>query len=276
MPATIKTIKSRKNCTSYFINYDCAFFEQQEKNKAIKTPKEKVVSTKASKKEKVVTRGIKKTRKSNISKKFREPVWVKRINNHQLKVQSIRSFKPNPIAAEEFTNCLKAMSLRTGKPFNSDEDMYDYLERRWNEFSYDAVKVLCANLQPGEVKWGYKLDLGTISYAILDRILCLNHNCKKEVINIEQTINREIVPTRIFKYHFMKECGFPKFKSSYDWTYNLLFPNEEKPNLQICEYTAMTLVCNDYDNRVYANWEMSCHLMRCYDNFDFGCWLISN
>ncbi|EFC40691.1 predicted protein [Naegleria gruberi] len=270
MPATIKTIKSRKNCTNYFINYDREFFEQQQEKKT-KTPKEKV-----SKGRVVSSRGIKKSRKSNISKKFREPVWVKRVKAHQTKVQSIRSFKPNPIDRAEFDNCLKEMSLRTGKPFNSDTEVYEYLERRWNEFSFDAVKVLCANLQPGDVKWGYKLHLGTISYAILDRILCLNHNCKKEIIDIEQTINREKVPTRIFKYHFMKECGFPKFKSSYDWTFNLLFPDEEKSYLQICEYTAMTLVCNDYDNRVYVNWEMSCHSMKCYDNFDFGYWMISN
>ncbi|KAG2385698.1 hypothetical protein C9374_003513 [Naegleria lovaniensis] len=244
-----KTVKVH-NETKKFIHYNNTYFTQPSKKQKLKDD----VSKRS-------TRGITKTTRIGIVGKFRKRRWVKTVEAHQKRVDIIVNFVANPVPREEFWKCLERVNQNLQKPFMSFCDMMLYLERRWNEFCAEAYATLKANLQPGGMKFGSSLNLGRFPYAVLDWILCRNYQCKKEVVETSININREEVPVRVFKYSFMSETGLPKLGNDSFWYMNLHFPTEKQPTFQKSEYTSLTIVVNDYDNRVYCNWEMVNYVM---------------
>ncbi len=237
------------NKTTQFLNYNPEFFQLLDK-----------VSKKSGSQ-----KGLKKAlERSRAGKKFAVPKWAIQLDLERKQVETIRCFKPIPIGDEEFKN---AMGVYSGNlSFSSDSELYQYAEMRWKDFCVDAVMTLKDTLKLGRVKFGNRLDLGRINYAIFDRMISRHCVCVKEEIDDVEVVGYDRFEFKHIKYSFVKECGFPTFNCD-GWWRSAYFPiiGDNKP-LQIAEYTSMTIVTNTRTNRVYANWEMQVHSMIIGDN----------
>ncbi len=203
--------------------------------------------------------------------KVKKTMWMKRFEQHERYVNTIMNFQPIPLPTAEYNKLVNRFA--TKMKFSSEQATLDYLGKRWSEFCLDAHETLRANLQPGAVKWGFALDLGRFPCAMIDRIFCLNTQCKKEEVSTSVMVNREEIPVRILKYHFLLEIGFPKLDTEDCWWINFHFPIlPDHPSFQKMEYTALTFVCNDFDNRVYCNWQMRNFTMAVNKDFSEGFW----
>lgn len=263
MPINYSNKRKTRDQTNKFVNYEPNFFTQEKTVRPRKTTDKKKGIVKLRKTKKV----------SGIAAKFRVLTWHKDKEYHEKRVEAVRSFKAIPQPDKEFWQALVRENLKMKRPFQYVEDLLLHMERNWSSFCEDARATLTANLQPGDVKFGYKLNLGRYPWAVMDRLFSMNTQCKKEVVESSMDINRETVPYRLFKYSFMLETGFPSLDTDMMWWVNLHFPNEKKKDLQMSRYTALTVVCSDYDNRVYCNWEMQSFTMWIDPDKKQGKWL---
>ena len=152
---------------------------------------------------------------------------------------------------------------------------------RWSEFCVDAIATLKTKLQPGSTKWGYRLELGKMNCGYLDKMLCDNTCCLKEVVDTTIVLNRKITHAKLYKYQFCIENGFPKLDTNEEWWNNYHLPEEEywhrfyepcsETSLQRSNFTHLTIISNDYDNRVYChyaleNWNMVYEVNKAAEN----------
>lgn len=290
MPALLGK-KKRTNQTTVFVQYTEDSFTAPKKKRDTQSkyccssivdhhvilPASNVKKTDKKDGKKKATKGVHKGERKTkgISNKFKKLKLCEITAQKHLKaVEEIRSFKAIPQPITDFYKCLQTLQQRMPKPFPSNTELFEYLERRWWEFCEDTRIILKANLQPGSIKWGFNLRVGTFPCAILDRIFCLNTQCKKEEIDTSVTVNREVIPYKIFKYSFLFETGFPKLNTDSAWWINLHLPTPQQKDFQRSDYTALTFVCNDFDNRVYVNWEMKNFVLR--HNDTEGMWVLTS
>ena len=249
--------------TTYFFNYDDSFFVlEKERAEAKAAAREKAAENTGKEPlkqdgQKVIPKQSRRIQrkpgKSNIKSRFEKPLWMKRLEQKQRKIDATLNFKANPLPLRDFFDSIAVLfnSLQL-----SDEEGWKYLEVRWREFCIDAIRSLDLNLQPGEMKWGYRLELGRFSFAVIDRIFCQNTPCIKTQIDEILTVGGMDVPCRLFKYSFLLESGFPKFNTEKEWWKMLTLPSKGYNILSESKYTALSITVNDYDSRVYCGWEM--------------------
>ena len=178
-----------------------------------------------------------------------------RLKAHEKHVGVVASVKPIPFSKDVYDTMISKM-CHGMKSFESQSKLDDYLERRWSEFCVDAIATLTTKLQPRGQKWGYKLELGRMNCGYLDKMLCANTHCLKEVIDTSIILNRTIVPAKLYKYQFLIETGFPKMDTDEEWWNNLHLPTPTDPSYQSSQFTRLTFVSNDYDNRVYCHYQL--------------------